>query len=189
MNEVTCLKRVVTGVARCSLLILICTLGGALDAPKGLAGTEPVQMASNSSLARVKIFLQAGDYRRAVEACQRNIDHNPSVEAYVYLAYVYQAIDGYLAYLAKQEDYVKVGQLSLSLIAREMIDLIDPPNVMPRMAQELIHEGLRQQFDITASMANRLNQARTDELWIQQAAWRDSHPDSWWAGVPDVWRW
>jgi len=48
-TAVSRLKRVVTGVARCSLLILICTLGGALDAPKGLAGTEPVQMGSNGS--------------------------------------------------------------------------------------------------------------------------------------------
>jgi len=189
MNEVTGLQRVVKWVVRCSLLILACTLWGTLDVPNALAGTEQVQMASKSPLARVNIFLQAGDYRRAVEACQRNIDNHPSVEAYVYLAYVYQAIDGYLAYLAKQEDYVKVGQLSLSLTAREMIDLIDPPNLMPRMAQELIHEGLRQQFDITASMANRLDRARTDELWMQQAAWRDSHPDSWWAGVPDTWQW
>jgi tetratricopeptide (TPR) repeat protein len=146
-------------------------------------------MVANAYLARAKVFLQAGDYRRAVEACQRNIDHHPSVEAYVSLAYVYQAIDGYLAYLAKQEDYVKVEQLSLNLTAREMIDLIDPPNVMPRMAQELIHEGLRQQFDITASMANRLNRTRTDELWIQQTAWRETHPNSWWAGVPEAWQW
>jgi hypothetical protein len=102
---------------------------------------------------------------------------------------VYEAIDGYLAYLAKQEDYVKVEQLSLNLTAREMIDIIDPPNVMPRMAQELIHEGLRQQFDITASMANRLNRARTDELWLQQSAWRESQPNSWWAGVPKEWPW
>ena len=146
-------------------------------------------MAANTDLARAKVFLQAGDYRRAVEACQRNIDHHPSVDAYVYLAYVYQAIDGYLAYLAKQEDYVKVEQLSLNLTAREVIDIIDPPNVMPRMAQELIHEGLRQQFDITASMANRLNRARTDELWLQQSAWRESQPNSWWAGVPKEWPW
>jgi len=188
MQKVTELHRVMKWVVRCSLFILTWSLWGVLDVPKGLAGTESVHTSPNSALAHVNVFLQAGDYRRAVEACQRNIDDDPTVEAYVYLAYVYQAIDGYLAYLAKQEDYVRVGQLSLSLTTREMIDLIDPPNVMARMAQELIHEGLRQQFDITASMANRLDRARTDELWMQQAAWRDSHPDSWWAGVPDVWR-
>ncbi len=164
-------------------------LWGLLDASKSMADADQSLTTSTTELARAKVFVQAGDYRRAVEACQRNIDQHPSVEAYVYLAYVYQAIDGYLAYLVKQEDYGKVEQLSLNLTAREVIDIIDPPNVMPRMAQELIHEGLRQQFDITASMANRLNRARTDELWVQQSAWRESQPDSWWSGVPLEWKW
>jgi tetratricopeptide (TPR) repeat protein len=189
MQDVSSLKWVERFVVCCSLFIFIVALWGLLEAPNSLAQTEQVQVAASTDLARAKVFLQAGDYRRAVEACQRNIDHNPSVEAYVYLAYVYEAIDGYLAYLAKQEDYVKVEQLSLNLTAREVIDIIDPPNVMPRMAQELIHEGLRQQFDITASMANRLNRTRTDELWLQQSAWRESQPNSWWAGVPNAWRW
>jgi tetratricopeptide (TPR) repeat protein len=148
---------------------------------------EPVT--TNAQLAHAKIYLEAGDYRRAVEACQRYIDLNPSVEAYVYLAYAYQALDGYLDFLVRQEDYVKVEQLALNLTAREIIDLIDPPNVMPRMAQELIHEGIRQQFDLTAAMANRLSRQRTDELWTQQALWREANPDSWWAGVPDAWKW
>ncbi len=189
MKEESCLKWVERYVVCCRLFIFIIVLWGLLEAPNSLAQTEQIQVAVNTDLARAKVFLQAGDYRRAVEACQRNIDHNPSVEAYVYLAYVYQAIDAYLAYLAKQEDYVKVEQLSLNLTAREVIDIIDPPNVMPRMAQELIHEGLRQQFDITASMANRLNRVRTDELWLQQSAWRESQPNSWWAGVPKDWQW
>jgi tetratricopeptide (TPR) repeat protein len=189
MKEESCLKWVERYVVCCCLFIFIIVLWGLLEAPNSLAQTEQIQVAVNTDLARAKVFLQAGDYRRAVEACQRNIDHNPSVEAYVYLAYVYQAIDAYLAYLAKQEDYVKVEQLSLNLTAREVIDIIDPPNVMPRMAQELIHEGLRQQFDITASMANRLNRVRTDELWLQQSAWRESQPNSWWAGVPKDWQW
>ena len=155
----------------------------------GWAQSVQIQQSRNEYLARAKVYLGGGDYRRAVEACQRNIDFNPSVEAYVYLAYVYQAIDGYLASLAKQEDYVKVEQLALNLTAREMIDLIDPPNVMPRMAQELIHEGLRQQFDVTAAMANRLNRTRTDELWAQQTLWREANPDTWWTGVPEAWKW
>lgn len=189
MKERPSFKRCHPYVVCCSLFIFIVALWGLLDAPNSLAQVDKSQVAANTDLARAKIFLQAGDYRRAVEACQRHIDHNPSVESYVYLAYVYQAIDGYLAFLAKQEDYVKVEQLSLNLTAREVIDIIDPPNVMPRMAQELIHEGLRQQFDITASMANRLNRARTDELWLQQSAWREAQPNSWWAGVPKEWQW
>ncbi len=149
----------------------------------------PADESIGQDLARAKIYLAVGDYRRAVEACQRNIDLNPSVEAYVYLAYVYQAIDGYLAFLAKEEDYVKVEQLALNLTARDVIDLIDPPNVMARMAQELIHEGLRQQFDVTAAMANRGSRSRTNELWSQQNEWRAENPSSWWAGVPDAWKW
>ncbi len=141
------------------------------------------------NLARATVFLEAGDYRRAVEACQANIDRHPSVEAYVYLAYVYEALKGYLDDLVKKEDYVKVEQLSLNLTARAVIDLIDPPNVMPRMAQELIGEGIRQQFDITAGMANRLNRTRTDELWLEQKAWREARPDSWWHGIPPTWDW
>ena len=189
MKEKYSLERRHSCVVRCSLFILLIGLWGLLNGSLSLAETDQTQTILKTDLARAKVFLKAGDYRRAVEACQRNLDHNPSVEAYVYLAYVYQAIDGYLAYLAKQEDYVKVGQLSLNLTAREVIDIIDPPNIMSRMAQELIHEGLRQQFDITSSMANRLNSVRTDELWVQQSAWRESQPNAWWAGVPEVWQW
>ena len=189
MNEASCLQWSERYVIRCWLFILIVIFCGMLEVPSSTAQTSKGQAVAQTDLARAKVFLQVGDYRRAVEACQRNIDQNPSVEAYVYLAYVYQATDGYLAYLAKQEDYVKVEQLSLNLTAREVIDIIDPPNVMARMAQELIHEGLRQQFDITSSMANRLNRARTDELWLQQSAWRKSQPDSWWASVPQEWQW
>lgn len=153
------------------------------------AQSDQIPAVTHDHLTRAKGYLMAGDYRRAVEACQQNIDLNPSVESYVYLAYVYQAIDGYLGSLVKQEDYVKVEQLALNLTAREMIDLIDPPNVLPRMAQELIHEGIRQQFDVTAAMANRLSRTRTDELWAQQTLRREAKPDSWWTGVPDDWKW
>ncbi len=189
MEERFCLKWAERYIIRCWMLVLMLTLCGALALPHSAAQTAKDQLVAKTDLARARVYLQVGDYRRAVEACQRNIDRNPSVEAYVYLAYVYQATDGYLSYLAKQEDYVKVEQLSLNLTAREVIDIIDPPNVMARMAQELIHEGLRQQFDITSSMANRLNRARTDELWLQQSAWRKSQPDSWWSGVPKEWPW
>lgn len=166
----------------------ISLMGGFLPSDSW-AQSDQNPVVTNDHLSRAKGYLMAGDYRRAVEACQQNIDLNPSVEAYVYLAYVYQAIDGYLGSLVKQEDYVKVEQLALNLTAREMLDLIDPPNVLPRMAQELIHEGLRQQFDVTAAMANRLSRTRTDELWAEQTLWREAKPDVWWAGVPDAWKW
>lgn len=162
---------------------------GTLPFSNGWAQADQVAILSIKPLAQAKVYLMAGDYRRAVEACQENIARNPSVEAYVYLAYVYQAIDGYLGSLVKQEDYVKVEQLALNLTARDILDLIDPPNVLPRMAQELIHEGIRQQFDVTAAMANRLSRTRTDELWAQQTHWRELNPDSWWTGTPDEWQW
>ncbi len=189
MREEPLVEQGYFSVIHCGLFVLLVGCWPLLEVSTSMAEVNQVHTPEISELSRAKVFIQVGDYRRAVEACQRNIDKNPSVEAYVYLAYVYQAIDGYLAFLAKQEDYVKVEQLSLNLTAREVIDIIDPPNVMARMAQELIHEGLRQQFDITASMANRLDRARTDELWLQQSAWRKTQPDSWWAGIPKEWNW
>ena len=64
-------------------------------------------------LSRAKIYLAAGDYRRAIEACQIQINQSPSVESYVYLLYVYHALDGYAEWLAQRDEWVKVGQLSL----------------------------------------------------------------------------
>ena len=105
------------------------------------------------------------------------------------MAYVYQTIEGYLEHLSKKDEWVKVGQLSLNLGGREVIDLIDPPNVLSRMAREIIHEGIRQQFDVTAAMANRLDKESNRSMWTQQTAWREAHPDQWWAGVPEAWGW
>jgi len=140
-------------------------------------------------LARAKVYLAAGDYRRAVEACQLNIDQSPSVESYVYLIYVYHALDGYLESLAKRDEWVQVGQLSLSMVNRGTMDLVDPPDMLARMAKEILHEGIRQQYDVAAGMANRLDKTRADELWLEVRAWEKSHPDNWWAGVPEQWQW
>lgn len=140
-------------------------------------------------LHRAKTYLMAGDYRRAVEACQLQIDRSPSVESYVYLIYVYHAIDGYVEWLAKQDNWGEVGRLSLSMVNRGTMDLVDPPNMLSRMAKEILKEGLRQQFDVTAGMANRLNKSRADELWLERKAWEEAHPTSWWSGVPESWNW
>lgn len=142
-----------------------------------------------SHLQRAEIYLAAGDYRRAIEACQAQIDAAPSVEHYVYLTYVYHALRGYLDYLAEHDDWLKVGHVYLNLVAEDPLDLVDPPSVLPRMATEMIHEGIRQQSDLSAAMANRLNKPATDRLWKQQAAWRQSHPEQWWQGIPDEWDW
>ena len=147
------------------------------------------QSHANTNLSRAKVYVAAGDYRRAVEACQRNIDENPSVESYVYLIYVYDAIDGYLEWLAKQDNWGEVGRLSLSMVNRGTMDLVDPPDMLARMAKEILKEGLRQQFDITAGMANRLNKSRADEMWLERTAWKEAHPENWWTGIPESWNW
>ncbi len=140
-------------------------------------------------LTRAKVYLAAGDYRRAIEACTMVVDESPSVESYVYLLYVYHATDGYMESLAKRDEWVKVGQLSLSMVNRGTMDLVDPPDLLARMAKELLHEGIRQQSDVVAGMANRLDRARVDQLWLEVRAWEKAHPENWWAGVPETWEW
>ena len=168
------------------LVASLLALGGCL------AGT-PVSLvdsvAPRPPLARAKVYLAAGDYRRAIEACQRQIDHSPSVESYVYLLYVYHALDGYAEWLAQRDEWVKVGQLSLSLFTRGAMDLVDPPDMMPRMAKELLREGIRQHYDMVAGQANRLDTPRADRLWLEMRVWKKAHPDTWWAGVPEAWPW
>lgn len=143
----------------------------------------------HSHLGRAKIFLAAGDFHRAVEACQQEVRDRPSVESYVYLTYVYQAIDAYLDYLAKHDRWVAVEHLYLNLATGRVEDLVDPPDVLARIAKEMIQGAVRRQFDVTAAMAARLDQGVTLNLWKQQAAWRQNRPDDWWFGVPPGWNW
>ncbi|TAJ06989.1 MAG: hypothetical protein EPO61_13460 [Nitrospirae bacterium] len=140
-------------------------------------------------LKRAKVFLAAGDYRHAVEACQREVEEAPSVQSYIYLTYIYQAIDGYLEAMAKADRWVAVEQLYLNLATRNTEDLTDPPDVLARIAKELIQESVRRQSDVTAAMATRLDKATAERLWTQQTAWRAAHPDDWWSGVPEAWNW
>ena len=169
------------------MLLGLMLCGWFIGMPVSFAGAAAVNV--QDPLARAKVYLAAGDYRRAVEACQMNIDQSPSVESYVYLIYVYHALDGYLERLAQRDEWVKVGQLSLSMVHRGTMDLVDPPNLLARMAKELLHEGIRQQYDVVAGMANRLDKARADQLWLEKQAWQRTHPDNWWAGVPEQWHW
>ena len=169
------------------MLLGLMLCGWFIGMPVSFAGAAAVNV--QDPLARAKVYLAAGDYRRAVEACQMNIDQSPSVESYVYLIYVYHALDGYLEWLAQRDEWVKVGQLSLSMVHRGTLDLADPPNLLARMAKELLHEGIRQQYDVVAGMANRLDKARADQLWLEKQAWQRTHPDNWWAGVPEQWHW
>jgi hypothetical protein len=166
----------------CLILLGILSTGAARQ--DALAASE-----SSSHLRRARVYLAAGDYRRAVEACQRQIDESPSAESYLYLTYVYQAIDGYLEHLSKNDRWVGVEQLYLNLAMRGTDDLTDPPDVLARIAKEIIQGSVRQQSDVTAAMAARLDQEAVARLWKLQTAWRAAKPESWWSGVPEGWNW
>jgi tetratricopeptide (TPR) repeat protein len=140
-------------------------------------------------LQRAKIFLAAGDFRRAVEACRREVDVRPSAESYLYLTYVYQALDAYVEALAKADHWVAVELLYVSLLSARPDDLVDEPDVLARIAKEVIQSAVRRQSDVSAAMAARLDQAAVERIWPQQAAWRTAKPDGWWFGVPSEWLW
>ena len=63
------------------------------------AQAHPTPGSALSGVERTGLYLLAGDYRRALESCEQAIQERPSVEAYVRLTYVYQAIDAYLEQL------------------------------------------------------------------------------------------
>lgn len=69
--------------------LLILSGHGAVFGEPGKAAS----MTSYPDLAKANRFLAAGDYRRALEACQREIGEAPSAASYIHLTYVYQAID------------------------------------------------------------------------------------------------
>ena len=140
-------------------------------------------------LKRAKVFLAAGDYRRALEACQREVAEAPSVQSYVYMTYVYQAIGGYLEHLSKADKWVAVEHLYLNLAGGDVQSLLDPPDVLARIAKEIIQGGAQKQSDVNAAMAARLDVETTNRLWKEQTAWRAARSDNWWAGVPESWGW
>jgi hypothetical protein len=140
-------------------------------------------------LHKAKVYLAAGDYRRALEACQREIDEAPSAQSYVFMTYVLHAIDGYLDHLAATDRWIGVDHLYTNLVFQGPQDLADPPDVLARIAKEIIQGGVRKQADVTAAMAARLDETVVAQLWKQQSVWRTEHPDRWWAGVPAQWGW
>lgn len=141
------------------------------------------------NLQRAKVYLAAGDFRRAVDACRQEVDARPSVEAYLYLTYVYQALDAYVESLAKADQWVPLEHLYLSLVTGKSEDLVDAPDVLSRIAKELMQSGARQQADIAAELATRLDSVAVARIWPQQTAWRKSKPDGWWFGIPPEWSW
>lgn len=143
----------------------------------------------STNLQRAKIFLAAGDFRRAVEACRLEVQEHPSARSYLYLTYVYQALDAYVEALAKTDQWVAMEHLSLNLSSGGPEELLDPPNVLARMAKEMIQASARQQADVTAELATRLDPSLVTMVWPQQTAWRKAKPDGWWLGVPPEWTW
>ena len=165
-----------------------------VSAPIGFTAAGTADSASPSSpalghLARARVYLAAGDYRRAVEACQQEVHERPSARSYTFLTYVYHAIDGYLEQMAGQDRWGAVEGLYWNLAYRDAQDLVDPPGGLARMAKEMIRESVRHQADMHAAMATRLDRGITDALWVQQKAWRLSAPDRWWSGVPEEGNW
>lgn len=142
-----------------------------------------------SNLQRAAVFLRAGDYRHAVEACQAEVRGGPSVRSYIFLTYAYHALDGYLEHLSNTDQWVRVEQLYLNLVTGRTEDLADPPEVLARIAKELIHQAVQRQADVTAAMASRLDEALAKQMWQEQAAWRKARSADWWSGVPPEWRW
>jgi hypothetical protein len=51
----------------------------------------------------------------------------------------------------------------------------------------MIQASVRQQSDVSAGMANRLDKAESNRLWVEQAQWRATNPKTWWQGVPTAW--
>jgi len=144
---------------------------------------------SHTHLQRAKVHLAAGDYRRAVEACQQEVAAHPSAETYTYLTYVYQALDAYTDSLARADQWVAMEHLYLNLAAGRTEDLVDPPDVLARIAKEMIQSAVQKQSDVTAALAMRLDSAAVARVWAQQTAWRKMRQDGWWFGVPPGWPW
>ena len=167
------------------LISIVATIfAGQFDCPPPARGEEP-----SRELQRARIFLQAGDFRRARGSCEAELGSSPSPRSYVFLAYVYHAVHGYLDHLAATDQWVRVEQLYLNLAAWRLDDLVDPPDVMARIAKELIQQAVLRQAEVTVAMASRLDSASTASLWEQQRRWREAHPDDWWFSVPPEWAW
>lgn len=180
MKRLVCLK---TGWSvACAAAMLVWT-GCGTSAPIAAPSTTPTH------LQRAKVFLAAGDFRRAVEACRQEVQDHPSARSYLYLTYVYQALDAYVESLAKADQWVAMEHLYLNLSSGGPEELLDPPNVLARMAKEMIQAAARQQSDVTSELATRLDPSLVAVVWPQQTAWRKAKPDGWWFTVPPDWSW
>ena len=171
----------------CWIIYTVVILFCAMIPPVPLAFSSTLESMTN--LQRAKVYLAAGDFRLALKACTKEVEEAPSVESYVFLTYIYHALDGYLEALSTEDKWVQVEHLYLNLAGRGVNDLVDPPEVLARIAKEIIQGGARRQADVTAALASRLNRERVNQLWVQQTKWRKLRPHDWWFGVPEGWKW
>lgn len=165
-------------------LLLLCGRGHVMAESTSPMAAGPM----TPNITRLHLYLAAGDYRRALEICQREIDANPSAAGYIRLTYVYHSIDAYLEHLSQEERWMAVEHLYLNLAYRDTEDLIDPPGGLARMAKEMIQTSVRQQSDVSVAMAVRLDKSESDRLWTEQTEWRAENPTTWWEGIPNAWR-
>ncbi|BCA57025.1 hypothetical protein W02_41650 [Nitrospira sp. KM1] len=142
-----------------------------------------------TNLQRAKVHLGAGDFRRAIDDCRREVDVNPSAQSYLYLAYLYQALDAYVEFLAKSDHWVVLELVYVSFVTTKTEELVDSRDVLTRISKELLQTGARQQADIAASMASKLDHGIVMSIWPQQTVWRSERPDAWWFGAPPEWKW
>ena len=168
--------------AACAAAVLLSSTACSTPAPTGPS-------APPTHLQRAKVFLAAGDFRRAVEACRQEVQEHPSARSYLYLTYVYQGLDAYVESLAKADQWVAMEHLYLNLSSGGPEELLDPPNVLARMAKEMIQAAARQQADVTSELATRLDPELVRVVWPQQTAWRKTKPEGWWFTVPPEWPW
>jgi hypothetical protein len=166
----------------CAAAVVLCLASCGTAVPT-TAPTSP------TNLHRATVFLAAGDFRRAVEACRQEVQDHPSARSYLYLTYVYQALDAYVESLARADQWVAMEHLSLNLSSGGVEELLDPPNVLARMAKGMIQAAARQQADVTSELATRLDPSVVREVWPQQTAWRKAKPEGWWFTVPPEWAW
>lgn len=166
----------------CSLMVWgALALSGCIGQPAGYDREQ-------SSFQRTGVFLAAADYRRAIEECQRIVMERPSAESYAVLTYVYQALDAYVESLVKADRWVAVELLAASLGTGRPEELLDSPDVLARVAKELIQASARRHSDVSAAMAARLDEQAVSVLWSRQQAWRRQRPDGWWLGLPHEWK-
>lgn len=188
------------GVGGFAALLCLVSLQGCVTGPAAVPASSANLAAESRAeshvaapepppLARARVHLAAADYRRAVEACQEEVRRRPSAAGYVYLTHVYRAIAAYTAYEAGEDRWRSIEQLVRNLSGDRPEVLIDPPDVLPRMAKELIGESVEREADVTAAMAARLDLQTTNRLWAQQQAYQRQHPHDWWHGVPPQWPW